>query len=146
MTTMCWCPSKIGMPHIRGLIGCQSYKPRRVTIEDLRSVVVVTERITEYRLTWEMPDIYWQEGYQSVNDFTEIWDRIPWEKPVQKVVRNLNEILDQWRTLKYWEESKTQPIRNVHVHTRSFEPTDWAEMAFPGDDAGTGSLPPVSSR
>ncbi len=82
-------------------------------------------KVTEYKLSWEMPDPQWTDIWQHITDFSFIWDKIPWGRPTEKVVKNLDVILDQWRQLKYWEMTKTQPIRNVHISVRTYEPTDW---------------------
>src|SRR5688500_13190325 len=112
MRTLCWCPSKIGVPHIRGLIGCQSYKPRQLTVEDMQRMGQMPNKVTEYKLSWEMPDPFWAAETEHIKDFTPYWHAIPWRKPTVKIVTDLNEILDQWRQLKFWEETKQQPIRN----------------------------------
>jgi hypothetical protein len=82
----------------------------------------------EYKLEWEMPDMWWSAGHEHINDFTDIWDQIPWESSTVKTTTDLNSIRDQHKTLKNWETTKTQPIRNVKLSKRVIEPTDWEEI------------------
>ena len=85
----------------------------------------MTKEVTEYRLSWEMPDRFWADGYRNVTDYTDVWDYIPWKEPTVKISTDYNQIIGQYRMLKQWASTKQQPIRNVVLERRKYTPTDW---------------------
>lgn len=85
--------------------------------------------ITEFKLSWEMPDPHWAYlicGEAEAFDFAPIWDSIPWRThPTVKIVPSFEDIRDQYATLRMWEDTKTQPIRNVKLEVRAYIPSPW---------------------
>lgn len=73
-----------------------------------------------------MPSPHWADSFGHVDNFTELWSNIPWRpNPVIKETEDIEQIRDQYRTLKEWEETKRQPIKNVKLFQREIVVTDW---------------------
>jgi hypothetical protein len=77
---------------------------------------------TEYRLSWEMPDMFTAADLEArfgrdlrghLSD--EEWDALPWKAPT---VRITTDPWDQYNGLKQWAETREQPIRNVRLERR----------------------------
>ena len=83
------------------------------------------EEVTEYRLSWEMPDPHWAAQYPSVYDFSNVWEYIPWPNNPTVKVTTEHSVLNQYRMLKRWSATKEQPIRNVTIEWRRYTPTEW---------------------
>jgi hypothetical protein len=92
----------------------------------------VTERVMEYRLSWEMPVNAWvvdaiQQIYGKDCWPTCDWDTLGEWRETEVIWRSdeVKDHLDQYATLKQWAEKREQPIRNVKLEWRPVDLGNW---------------------
>jgi hypothetical protein len=91
----------------------------------------MTERMMEYRLSWEMPIDHWKISEIETIHGRDVWPKYDWdtlEWHQQEVVwrdGNEGDHFDQHATLKQWAETREQPIRNVKLEWRPIDVGNW---------------------
>ena len=92
----------------------------------------MTERVMEYRLSWEMPVDSWKLVEVENQHGKSIWPTYDWDTlgewgPIEIIWREDGEKdhLDQYATLKQWAEERKQPIKNVKLEWRPVDLGEW---------------------